>query len=238
MKIEKLREMGKLPVHIAFIIDGNGRWAKKRGFERMIGHKFGFKNLQNTIDYVAKSGIKYMSVYCFSTENWNRPKPEVDGLMDIFKTSFKEDVLKCQENNIKVVFSGDKTRLAPELQQVWEETTDKTMNNTGLVLNLCFNYGGRQEIVQAVNKLIASGAKSVTMDDISNNLYTAGMPDPDLVIRTSGELRTSNFMPWQTTYAEWYFPKTLWPAFTRRDFEKALNSYAKRDRRHGAIKGK
>ena len=103
MKIEKLREMGKLPVHIAFIIDGNGRWAKKRGFERMIGHKFGFKHLQNTIDYVAKSGIKYMSVYCFSTENWNRPKPEVDGLMDIFKTSFKEDVLKCQENNIKVV---------------------------------------------------------------------------------------------------------------------------------------
>ncbi|MBO4936771.1 MAG: di-trans,poly-cis-decaprenylcistransferase, partial [Clostridia bacterium] len=178
-----------------------------------------------------------MSVYAFSTENWNRPKDEVDGLMDIFKKGFTDDGLKANEYNIKVRFSGIKSNLAEDLQKVWEQTEEDTKNNTGMVLNICFNYGGRPEIVHAVNELIASGVKSVTAEDISNHLFTAGMPDPDLIVRTSGELRTSNYMPWQSVYTEWYFPKTLWPDFKYKDLVKALNAYAKRERRHGAIKG-
>ena len=237
MKIEQLRAKGKLPTHIAFIIDGNGRWAKRRGLPRMVGHKFGFSTLQKTVELVAKTGIPYMSVYAFSTENWNRPKDEVDGLMDIFKKGFTDDGLKANEYNIKVRFSGIKSNLAEDLQKVWEQTEEDTKNNTGMVLNICFNYGGRPEIVHAVNELIASGVKSVTAEDISNHLFTAGMPDPDLIVRTSGELRTSNYMPWQSVYTEWYFPKTLWPDFKYKDLVKALNAYAKRERRHGAIKG-
>ena len=236
MNIDTLRAKDKLPNHIAFIIDGNGRWARKRGLPRMVGHKFGFDNLRHIVHEVASIGIPYMSVYAFSTENWGRPKDEVEGLMQLFKKSFSE-AFNADEDNIRIVYSGDKTRFDEQLQQLMDDTVQKTAKHSGMTLNICLNYGGRMEITKAVNELLASGVTSVTEQDISNHLYTAALPDPDLVVRTSGEIRTSNFMPWQTTYAEWYFDKVMWPSFSKKHLMKALNSYAKRDRRHGKIKG-
>ena len=226
----------KLPNHIAFIIDGNGRWAKKRGLPRTVGHNYGVESVAKTIDNCVKLGIKYMSFYTFSTENWKRPKEEVDTIFELLREYLKKDFKEYENNNIRLITSGDLTKLPKDLQVEIEKIKEKTKNYTDFVVNIAINYGGRDEIVRAVNKVDEEDVKIVTKESFASYLYTKDMPDPDLIIRTSGEFRTSNFMPYQAAYAEWAFPKTLWPDFNKKQLVKLLLNYQKRDRRFGAIK--
>lgn len=226
----------KIPKHVAFIIDGNGRWAKKRGLVRSMGHRVGFDNVKTILNEVYALGIKHMSVYAFSTENWNRPQEEVDFLMDLFREMLQSDYLNELSFKPKLNVCGDPTRFAPDIQKLIKERTKETENNTDFVFNLCINYGGRSEIVNAVNNIIKEGKKKVSIEEFSNYLYTVGQPDPDLIIRTSGEYRMSNFMLWQMAYSEFIFPKTYWPSFTKNDLYKCIVAYQKRNRRFGAIK--
>jgi len=226
----------KIPTHVAFIIDGNGRWAKKRGLIRSMGHRVGFDNVKTILNEVHALGIKHMSVYAFSTENWNRPQEEVDFLMDLFREMLSSDYLSNLSFKPKLNVCGDPSRFAPDIQELIKLRTKETENNTDLVFNLCINYGGRSEIVNAVNNIIKDGKKKITIEEFSNYLYTAGQPDPDLIIRTSGEYRMSNFMLWQMAYSEFIFPKTYWPSFTKKDLYKCIINFQKRNRRFGAIK--
>ncbi len=235
--MDNINTVNHLPNHIAYIIDGNGRWALKRGLSRSMGHKAGFKNLQKIVDETFKLGIKYVSIYGFSTENWNRPKEEVDFLCDLFREFVASDFSK-EESYIRLNVMGDYARFPKDLVEELEKALERTKHNTKCVLNLGINYGGRDEIVYAVNNLIASGKKQVSAEDISNALYTKGQPDPDFIIRTSGEQRISNFMLWQSAYSEYYFPKIYWPAFNKKCLMEALAEYQKRNRRFGAIKEK
>ena len=234
-KKEKINP-NKIPKHVAFIIDGNGRWAKQRGLIRSMGHRVGFDNVKTILNEVYALGIKHMSVYAFSTENWNRPQEEVDFLMDLFREMLKSDYLSELSFKPKLNICGDPSRFAPDIQKLIKERTKETENNDDFVFNLCINYGGRSEIVNAVNNIIKDGKKKVSIKDFSNYLYTAGQPDPDLIIRTSGEYRISNFMLWQMAYSEFIFPKTYWPSFTKKDLYKCIIAYQKRNRRFGAIK--
>jgi len=240
MNFSNLKSNPKMPKHIAFIIDGNGRWAKRRGNSRSFGHKIGFENLKKHIEYVQEFGIKNLSIYCFSKENWNRPQEEVDYLMNLFNKVLDEvkDKYVDKDKNIKIIISGDMedSRLPLEVRKKAKEVMELTKNNTGFILNACINYGGRQEIIKAVNEIVLTGKTNITSEDFEHYLYTKDMLPLDFVIRTSGETRTSNFMPWQTTYSEWYFPKVYWPAFTKTHLIKALKNYIKRNRRFGAIK--
>ncbi len=225
----------KLPNHIAYIIDGNGRWAKARGLSRSLGHKAGFNNLKKILkESFYNYGIKYVSVYAFSTENWNRPKAEVDYLIDLFTDYVSNDFMK-QFPKVKLNIMGDYTVFPDKLQENANKTIEATKGETDFVLNLGINYGGRDEIVYAVNKLIGNGETNITKEKISGALYTANIPDPDFIIRTSGEQRLSNFMLWQCSYSELYFPKVHWPAFGKKELEKALIEYSRRDRRFGKI---
>lgn len=225
----------KLPNHIAYIIDGNGRWAKARGLSRSLGHKAGFNNLKKILkESFYNYGIKYVSVYAFSTENWNRPKAEVDYLIDLFTDYVSNDFMK-QFPKVKLNIMGDYTVFPDKLQENANKTIEATKDETDFVLNLGINYGGRDEIVYAVNKLISNGETNVTKEKISGALYTANIPDPDFIIRTSGEQRLSNFMLWQCSYSELYFPKVHWPSFGKKELKKALVEYTKRDRRFGKI---
>ncbi len=238
MNFEKLRQHPKLPQHLAFIIDGNGRWAKRRGLPRSMGHKAGMDMLKKQIEYVRDLGIKNLSVYCFSTENWNRPQKEVDYLIkNLFENMIDEFKQKYLDEDVRIIFSGDldDKRIPAKVSAGAHELMEKTKHKTGFVLNPCINYGGRQEILRATNALIKAG-KMVDEQQFSRALYTAEMLPLDLVIRTSGEMRTSNFMPWQAAYSELYFDKTPWPSFNKKHLIKALNNYIKRDRRFGAIK--
>jgi len=234
LELSELKNHYKIPNHIGVIIDGNGRWAKLKGLPRKEGHKKGFENLSNLYEIVKEAGIKYVSVYAFSTENWNRPKEEVDGLMKLFKRGIK-DFNDKKYNDTRVCFLGDLSRFEPSIQKDAMEIMEKTKNNTNYHINLCLNYGGREEIVMAVNKLIGQGKTNVKAEDITRCLYSSASPDLDFIIRTSGEQRLSNFMPWQSTYAELYFPKVLWPDFSKEDFVEAIKEYSRRDRRFGAI---
>ena len=234
-KMDKINP-DKIPNHVAFIIDGNGRWAKKRGLIRSMGHRVGFDNVKTILNEVHALGIKYMSVYAFSTENWNRPQEEVDYLMDLFREMLNSDYLSDLSFKPKLNVCGDITKLARDIQELIKLRTKETENNTDLIFNLCINYGGRSEIVNAVNNIIKDGKKKITIEEFSNYLYTAGQPDPDLIIRTSGEYRISNFMLWQMAYSEFIFPKTFWPSFTKKDLYKCIVNYQKRNRRFGAIK--
>lgn len=236
MDIGELKTAYKLPQHICFIIDGNGRWAKKRHLPRSQGHIKGFNKLESVYKMVREAGIKYVSIYAFSTENWNRPKEEVDGLMKLFRRAIREFNNDKKYCDTRIEFLGDLNRLDEDLRLGAIDIMEKTKNNTELHINICLNYGGREDVVQAVNKLIKSGKTEVTMEDISENLYTSNCPDPDFIVRTSGEHRLSNFMPWQSTYAELYFPKVLWPDFSRKDFINAIIEFSSRNRRFGAIK--
>lgn len=225
----------KLPNHIAYIIDGNGRWAKARGLSRSLGHKAGFNNLKKILkESFYNYGIKYVSVYAFSTENWNRPKAEVDYLIDLFTDYVSNDFMK-QFPKVKLNIMGDYTVFPDKLQENANKTIEATKGETDFVLNLGINYGGRDEIVYAVNKLIGNGETNITKEKISGALYTANIPDPDFIIRTSGEQRLSNFMLWQCSYSELYFPKVHWPSFGKKELKKALVEYTKRDRRFGKI---
>jgi len=240
MNISNLKSNNKMPKHIAFIIDGNGRWAKKRGLARSLGHKAGLENLKKNIQLVQDLGIKNLSLYCFSKENWNRPIEEVNYLMQLFNQVLDEVKAEYvqEDKNVRVLISGDMEdeKLSPEIRTKAKEIMELTKNKTGFILNACINYGGRQEILKAINEIVESGERNIDVASFEKHLYTADMLPLDFVIRTSGECRTSNFMPWQTTYSEWYFPKVYWPAFTRKHLIKALKIYTTRNRRFGAIK--
>ena len=236
MELADLNKEYKIPNHIAFIIDGNGRWAKLHHLPRSQGHVKGFGKLEKTYKMVREIGIKYVSIYAFSTENWNRPKDEVDGLMKLFRRAINDFYDKKKYGDCRIKFLGDLNRLDKDIKEGALDIMEKTKNNTGFHINICMNYGGREDIVQAVNKLIAQGKTEVTMEDINANLYTGDCPDLDFIVRTSGEHRLSNFMPWQSTYAELYFPKVLWPDFGKNDLIEAIKEYSSRNRRFGSIK--
>lgn len=231
MKLDNI----KIPCHVGIIMDGNGRWAKERGLNRSKGHEAGYKTLKTTAKYILDSGVKVLSVFAFSTENFNRPKEEVDFLMNLFIKGFKKDSAFFNKENIKVVFSGRKEPLKKDVIEAMEYLSESTKNNTKGILNICLNYGGRSEIVDAVNHIIKDNLKEVDEEVIDNYLYNK-LPDIDLLIRTSGEVRISNFMLWQLSYAELYFPKCYFPDFNQEEFDKALLEYTKRDRRFGSVK--
>lgn len=225
-----------LPEHIAIIMDGNGRWAKKRALPRTAGHAAGSKKFKEIARYCNKIGLKYLTVYAFSTENWKRPKDEVDNIMKIFK-EYLEDTKNFKDENIKLQFIGDRSVLDPEIQRLMKQSEEDSKNATGLHLNIAINYGGRDEIVHAVKDIIASGVKAddVTEQMISERLYTSGQPDPDFIIRPSGEYRLSNYLIWQSAYAEYWFSDILWPDFKTSDLEKAIYDFNKRNRRFGGV---
>ena len=226
----------KIPKHIAFIIDGNGRWAKLRNKERTEGHKAGIKAVQNIIFDAKEIGIKICSFFVFSTENWKRPKQEVDALMKMLKDFVNVNTKKYEKENIKLTTMGDLSKLDADIQESIKIAKEKTAQNDGMIVNICINYGGRNDIVNAVNKIIKSGVNSVSEEEFSKYLYSEGLPDPDLIIRTSGEQRISNFMLWQGAYSELYFTKTFWPDFNKECLIQAIYDYQTRDRRFGKVK--
>ncbi len=229
----------KIPNHVAIIVDGNGRWAKERGLSRLKGHDAGFENLKNLSKYILSRGVKVLSLYVFSTENFKRDKDEVDHLMDLFVLMFKRDKKFFLENNFKVVFSGRDDPLPKKVIEARDKLSKLTENKTGGIINICLNYGGRAEIVDATKRIIKD---KVDIDSIDEELFSKYMyqdlPDVDFMIRTSGELRISNFLLWELSYAEFYFPKIYFPDFTPDDFEDALLVYNGRDRRFGGINKK
>lgn len=226
----------KLPKHIGFIVDGNGRWAKKRGLPRSFGHRVGLNTLKQAVINAFDFGIEVVSIFGFSTENWNRPQEELTCLFDLFAEFLASDTFDYNGYGIRLNIMGDYKKFPQNLVDAVEEKLNETKNNKNFVLNLGINYGGKDELIMAINKLIAEGKKSVTKEDIDSSLYTAGLPNPDLVVRTSGEQRISNFMLWQMAYSELYFTKTFWPDFNKKCLIKALKNYQKRNRRFGAIK--
>ena len=234
---KKKRLPDVLPTHIGIIMDGNGRWAKKRGLPRTAGHSSGAKTFQKIARYCNKIGIKYLTVYAFSTENWKRPKDEVDAIMKLLH-DYLVDSVNFQDENIKVKFLGDMAMLDDELNRLIKKAEDDSKDATGLNLNIALNYGGRDEIVRTVRKMAERGDNLAELTDsmLSDNLYTAGMPDTDLIIRPSGEYRLSNFLIWQSAYAEYWFTDRLWPDFSEKDIDEAISAYAQRDRRYGGTK--
>ena len=235
MQLEKLP---KIPTHVAIIMDGNGRWALERGLPRLSGHRAGTENLREVIEACAEFGIQYLTIYAFSTENWKRPSEEIQGLMRIFKSMLGKELKNLHENGVQLRHLGKLDRIDPELQQKVNEAIELTRDNHTLILNIAFNYGGRDEILQAVKQLIIDSPDPEELDAelFSKYLYTASSPDPDLIIRTSGEFRCSNFLIWQGAYSEWYFTKTYWPDFNREELYQALLVYNERERRYGEIK--
>ncbi len=223
----------KIPRHVAIIMDGNGRWARERGLPRLAGHRAGTENLRRIIEACVEFGIQYLTIYAFSTENWARPRDEVEGLMDIMEEVIDREVPKLHEQGVQIRHLGKMEGIRPELQKKLREAVELTRNNTRLVLNVALNYGGRDEIVQAIRKMMRDGLspEEVTEERVAQYLYTAGLPDPDLIIRTSGEYRMSNFLLWQSAYAEWYFTPVYWPDFDKEELRKALEEYARRRRR-------
>ena len=224
------------PFHVAVIMDGNGRWAKKRFLPRLLGHRAGIKALERTVAAAADMGITHLSVYAFSTENWARPQKEVAGLMSIFRHSLRKKIEELRRENVRLRFAGAREGLPPDVLELMNESEELTAGNTGLTLVPCLNYGGRREILDAVNSLLRGEPKgSVTERELRDHLYISDLPDPDLIIRTSGEKRLSNFWIWQSAYSELYFTETLWPDFGRKELEEALSNYKDRERRYGTI---
>jgi undecaprenyl diphosphate synthase len=229
--------LAKVPVHVAIIMDGNGRWANSRGLPRLAGHKAGTENLRRVIRACVEFGVKYLTIYAFSTENWGRPKDEVDGLLMLMENVIDNELAELSAEGVQIRHIGHMDRFTPALRAKVEHSIETTRDNDRLVLCLAFNYGGRDEIVCAIQGILKDGipAEAVTQEVVGQYLFTAGVPDPDLIIRTSGELRISNFLIWQAAYAEWYVTPTFWPDFDREELFKALQSYAQRDRRYGRI---
>ena len=233
----------KVPSHVAIIMDGNGRWAKNRGLKRTNGHKNGAEALKKISEYVYDKHIKILSVFAFSTENWKRDKEEVDYLMNLFIKAFKENFEVVKKKNVKVIFSGVKEKLSDKVIKQMDKMMDDTKDNKNGIFNICLNYGGQDEIVEATKKIskeVVNG--NIDIKDINKDMFNKylfnDLPPIDLLIRTSGEYRISNFMLWQMAYAELYFTDTLWPDFDEKEFDKALDSYNKRDRRFGGVKEK
>jgi len=227
----------RLPRHVAMIMDGNGRWAIQRGYPRLAGHKAGTENLRRVIRSTVEFGIKYLTIYAFSTENWGRPPEEVMGLMRILEDVIDRELAELNKEGVQLRHIGRLERLNPKLQSKVLQAIELTKNNDRLILNVAFNYGGRDEIVQAIQRIINDGVPVTDVSDqlVSQYLYTAGVPDPDLIIRTSGELRVSNFLIWQAAYAEWYITPTFWPDFDKEEYAHALETFANRDRRFGGV---
>lgn len=224
-----------LPKHVAIIMDGNGRWAKSRHLPRLAGHRAGADAVKRIIEAVQQAGIKFLTLYAFSTENWTRPQDEIDGLMDLLCKTLDTYTSEAQKKNYRLLVSGSREKLSNTVLQKIDKAVQSTAKNTGLTVNLALNYGARQEIVHAVNALLAQGKKEISMDDISANLYQPQVPNPELIIRTSGEERLSNFLLWQAAYSEFYFTPVLWPDFNEQELKKALDAYAHRTRRFGGI---
>lgn len=229
-------DLDLLPRHVALIMDGNGRWAKKRSLPRNAGHAAGAKNFKDIARYCNKIGIKYLTVYAFSTENWKRPKEEVDGIMNLLRDYLK-DATNFKVENIKLNFIGDFAPLSEDIRQLIANDEKESENATGLQVNIALNYGGRDEIVHAVREIVAEGISpdAITEQTLSEHLYTAGQPDPDLIIRPSGEYRLSNYLIWQSAYAEYWFSDVLWPDFRPEQLEKAIDAFNSRNRRFGGI---
>ncbi len=228
--------MEKVPNHVAIIMDGNGRWAKKQGLPRTTGHREGVKTVRIVLDEAKKQGIKYLTLYAFSTENWKRSKLEVNALMKLFQEYLKKEKEELKEKNVKLVFSGRKEKITNKLLKQMNETVEYLKDNDGIILNIAFNYGGRSEIIDAVNKIIKSNLTEITEEELGRNLYQPNIPDPELVIRTSNEFRVSNFLLWEIAYSEFYISEKYWPEFTKEDFVEAIKDYQKRDRRFGGAK--
>ncbi len=239
---EKIQiDMERIPAHIAIIMDGNGRWAKQRKLPRTMGHRAGMKNIKMMVEESSNLGVKYLTLYAFSTENWKRSKEEVGALMDLVVEFINKEFEELHRNNVKLNSIGDISKLPEKSRAAVENAMYKTRNNTGLTLNIALNYGGRDEIVKGVKEIakeVLEGKLQVdNIDDkiISDHLYTSGMPDPDIVIRPSGELRLSNYLLWQSAYSEFWFSNINWPDFTKEDLRRAISDFQKRDRRFGGV---
>ncbi len=234
---EETEPITKLPTHVAVIMDGNGRWAAKRGQPRLVGHHAGTENLRRVIRACVEFGVKYLTIYAFSTENWGRPKEEVEGLLNILEDVIDRELAELHSEGVQLRHIGHLDALPSMLREKVLKAIELTKNNDRLVLSLAWNYGGRDEIVCAIREIINEGipAEDITPDIVSQHLFTAGIPDPDLIIRTSGEMRISNFLIWQGAYAEWYVTPTLWPDFGRDELREALVEYSRRERRYGLV---
>ena len=232
-----MSESIRSPLHVAIIMDGNGRWAKEHGLPRLAGHKAGGDNIRPTAKLLAAHGAKYLTLYAFSTENWNRPVQEVSGLLGLLGRRIDQEAQAFHEDNVRLVHIGRVDRLSKRMRQKVQSAVDLTANNTGLTLCLAFDYGGRDEVVQAARRIAADGVTADRIDEsvFERYLYSSGIPDPDLLIRTGGETRLSNFLLWQTAYSELYFSPVLWPDFGSKDIEEALSEYSRRQRRFGSI---
>jgi undecaprenyl diphosphate synthase len=228
---------GQLPKHVAIVMDGNGRWARKKHQPRIYGHKQGAIHARDFIDMFESYEIPYLTLYAFSTENWSRPKPEVEGIMNLVAENLDEAINIAHSRNIRIRHLGALDKLSPEIRKKAVQVVNLTKHNTGLTINIAFNYGGRSEIIDAVRRIVKAKVPpdKISEELFSQFLYTDGIPDPDLFIRTGGEMRVSNFLIWQAAYAELYFTPVLWPDFGREEFEKALLAYSKRQRRFGGI---
>ena len=224
-----------IPTHIGVILDGNGRWAKKRGLPRLKGHERGIQAVKKTIFAAQDLGIKVVSFFAFSTENWKRPKEEVNGIFDIVENFIQENENKFDDENIKLMVMGDISPLNENLRKSIEQAIEKTKNNDGMIVNIAINYGGRDEILRAINLILKEKKDKIDSEEFENYLYTKDLPPLDFVIRTSGEKRISNFMLYQIAYAELYFPKVYWPSFNEKYLKKAIKVYQKRNRRFGSV---
>ena len=231
----------QLPKHVAMIMDGNGRWAKKRGLPRSLGHRAGVETLRGVITMSSNIGIEVLTLYAFSTENWARPEEEVGVLMNLLVEFLTKEIAELHENKVNIRFMGDVSKFPAVCRDAIENAIELTKENTGLIVNIALNYGGRTELIRAFNNMledVSSGElekEKINENTISDYLYTKGLPDPDLIIRTSGEMRLSNFMLYQSSYSELYIPETLWPDFDEKEYEKALIEYSSRKRRFGKV---
>ena len=228
-------DKSRLPRHIAIIMDGNGRWAKKRGLPRTAGHKVGAETFRKIALYCKALGVEYLTIYAFSTENWKRPADEVSTIMGLLEQYLHEAIDTMERDHIRLRFFGDMSVLSPELQALAHRTDDISTHYDGFQANICLNYGGRAELLRAAQRCAERGLEW-TEENLSANMYSAGIPDPELVIRPGGEMRLSNFLLWQCAYSELYFCDTLWPDFTRQELDKAIIDYQRRDRRFGGVK--
>jgi len=230
-----IENLFKIPKHVAIIMDGNGRWAKMRGLDRVYGHREGVKTVERTIKFAKKVGIKYLTLFAFSTENWQRPIEEVNAIMQLFVEYIHEKLPFLKENDIKLLFMGRKEVLWDSVLEAMKKAEDETKNCSNPIVIIGLNYSGKAEIVDAVNKILKSNAEKIDEESFRNYLYLPEIPDPDLLIRTSGEKRISNFLLWQLAYTELYFTDVLWPDFDEEEFLKALYDYQSRDRRFGRV---
>ncbi|MHB8625362.1 MAG: isoprenyl transferase [Aggregatilineales bacterium] len=234
---EALAAPARIPYHVAIIMDGNGRWAKSRGLPRLMGHRAGVENLRVVLRSASEFGIKILTLYAFSTENWGRPEPEVRGILNLLESVIDRELDHLHANGVQLRHIGDLSRLSDELQRKVRNAVHLTRNNDKLTLNIAFNYGGRAEIIQALRQIVADGVPADQIDEtlIGHYLYTGGQPDPDLIIRTGGDLRVSNFLIWQGAYAEYYSTPIFWPSFDRHELRQAIQTYQGRERRFGLV---